>query len=64
MLKRINKTFIALVPKTPTPKSLLDFKPISLYNTFYKVFAKIMVNRIKPFLENIIGTPQKGFVSG
>ena len=62
MLKRINKTFIALVPKTPTPKSLLDFKPISLYNTFYKVFAKIMVNRIKPFLENIIGTPQKGFV--
>ena len=28
----------------------------------YKVFAKVMVNRIKPFLENIIGTPQKGFV--
>ena len=64
MLKRINKTFIALVPKTPTPRSLLDFRPISLYNTVYKVFAKVMLNMIKPFLENIIRTPQKGFVSG
>lgn len=64
MLKRINKTFIALVPKTPTPRNLLDFRPISLCNTVYKVFAKVMVNRIKPFLENIMGTPQKGFVLG
>ena len=62
MLKRINKTFIALVPKTPTPKSLLDFRPISLCNTVYKIFAKVTVNRIKPFLQKIIGTPQKGFV--
>ena len=64
MLKRINKTFIALVPKIPTPMSLLDFRPISLCNTIYKIFAKVLVNRIKPFLERIIGSPQKGFVPG
>ena len=64
MLKRINKTFFSLVPKTMTPMSLLDFRPISLCNTMYKIFAKVLVNRIKPFLESIIGTPQKGFVPG
>ncbi len=57
MLRRINKTFIALVPKIPTPLCLLDFRPISLCNTIYKIFAKVLVNRIKPFLERIIGIP-------
>ena len=28
----------------------------------YKILAKFLVNRIKPFLESIIGTPQKGLV--
>ena len=64
MLKRINKTFISLVPKTSTPMILLDFRPTSLYKIVYKIFAKVLVNRIKPFLEKIIGTPQKGFVLG
>ena len=62
MLKRINKTFIALVPKIPTPLSLLDFRPISLCNTVYKIFVKVLVNKIKHFLEKIISSPQKGFV--
>ena len=52
------------IPNMPIPMSLLDFRPISLCSTIYKVFAKVMVNRIKPFLENIIGTPIKGFVLG
>ena len=63
-LKRINKTFISLDPKTLTPTSLLDFRPINLCNTVYKIFAKFLVNRIKLFLECIIGTPQKGFMPG
>ena len=61
MLKRINKSFIALIPKSSTPRRLTNFRPISLCNTIYKVFAKILVNRIKPFLQSIIGKHQKGF---
>ena len=64
LLRRINKTFIALVPKNSNPLTLLDFRPISLCNTIYKIFAKVLVNRIKSFLERIIGSPQKGFVPG
>ena len=57
LLWRINKTFIALVPKNSNPLNLNDFRPISLCNTIYKVFAKVLVNRLKPFLEKIIGSP-------
>ena len=64
ILRRINKTFIALVPKNPDPLNLNDFRPISLCNTIYKVVAKVLVNRLKPFLGKIIGSPQKGFVPG
>jgi hypothetical protein len=64
LAKRINKTFIALISKIPSPKRMHDYRSISLCNTIYKVFAKVLVNRIKPFLTNIIGSPQKGFVLG
>ena len=62
LLRRINKTFIALVPKNSNSLNLLDYRPISLCNTIYKIFSKILVNRLKPFLERIIGSPHKGFV--
>ena len=62
LLRRINKTFIALVPKNSNPLNLLNFRPITLCNTIYKIFAKVLMNRLKPFLERIIGSPQKGFV--
>lgn len=64
ILQSINKTFIALVPKNSNPLNLNDFRPISLCNTLYKVFAKVLVNRLKPLLEKIIVSPQKGFVPG
>jgi hypothetical protein len=64
LAKRINKTFITLIPKSQSPEKMQDFRPISLCNTVYKVFAKVLINRIKPLLNKSIGTPQKGFVSG
>lgn len=64
MLRRINKTFIVLVPKIQTPITIRDFRLINLCNTIYKVFSKVLVNKIKPFLDMVIGSPQKGFVPG
>ena len=64
LLQRINKTFIALVSKNSNPMKMNDFRPISLCNTIYKIFAKVLVNILKPFLVKIIGSPQKGFVPG
>lgn len=51
LLKQLNKTFISLIPKVEDPKVLSNFRLISLFNTTYKIFSKILVNRLKPLLQ-------------
>ncbi|KAK3218470.1 hypothetical protein Dsin_012440 [Dipteronia sinensis] len=48
LLKELNATILALVPKVPNPSKMKDFRPISCCNTLYKIIAKIITNRIKP----------------
>lgn len=54
LLREINCTSITLVPKCTNPSSCNDFRPISCCNTIYKCITKILANKIKPFLPNII----------
>ena len=44
--KSINTTFISLIPKIQNPKKVLDSRPISLCNVFYKLIVKVLVNRL------------------
>ncbi|KAM1040233.1 hypothetical protein ACFX2C_029546 [Malus domestica] len=48
----------------PKPGVNGQFCPISLCNFSYKVFSKILVNRLKPWLPNIISPTQNAFVGG
>lgn len=45
----LNKTLITLVPKD-SPQSMMQFMPISLCCTLYKVFSKKIVARLRPLL--------------
>lgn len=45
MSKSWNKTYITFVPKKDNPKQPSNFHAISLYNTAYKIVAKILVNQ-------------------
>lgn len=47
LLKEVNHTFLALIPKVDNPKSASHFRPISLYSTIYKMILRIIVNRLK-----------------
>ena len=42
----LNRTLIALIPKIQSPKTLSNYRPISLCNTVYKIMTKIIVARL------------------
>jgi hypothetical protein len=54
--RNINATFISLIPKVDCLETFEGFQPISLCNFLYKIIAKVLVVRIKPFLSNFILT--------
>src|SRR5947208_3133191 len=59
-----NHPHICLIPKTKTPQALADFRPISLLNTTYKIIAKILANRLKDLLPDLISPFQAAYVPG
>lgn len=50
----MNHSFTALVPKVKTPELVNEYRPISLCNVLYKIIAKILANRLKVMLSEII----------
>ena len=62
--EELNKTFITLIPKIPGPETLSNYRPISLYNTVYKIVSKILVGQLRLFLEKLISPFQAAFVPG
>lgn len=59
-----NATFLTLIPKSDHPSSFNDFRPISLCTCLYKVIAKIVASKLKPFLSKNISLEQFGFLDG
>ena len=59
---RLAKTLISLIPKDENPTHLRNFRPISLCNVAYKVLSKVLVNRLRPFLDELVGPMQISFI--
>jgi hypothetical protein len=59
-----NNTMIVLIPKTATRESVKDLWPISLCNVVYKLISKVITNRLKVILPEIISANQSTFVPG
>ena len=58
----LNCTHIALIPKIQGPETLGNYKPISLCNMVYKVITKIIVARLRPYLDKLISPMQTALV--
>ncbi|KAK4408242.1 hypothetical protein Sango_0405200 [Sesamum angolense] len=54
MLRQLNHTIIALVPKSEHSPLVADYRLISCCNVIYKVITKIIAYRISPALEQLI----------
>ncbi|GJW20267.1 protein LAZ1 [Tanacetum coccineum] len=64
LLKEINHTFLALIPKVSTPLKVNDYRPISCCNVIYKCISKTLTNRIIEGIKEVVSENQSAFVSG
>ena len=62
--KSLNATFIALIPKKNDASNIRDFRPINLVESLYKILAKVLANRLKVVLDQLISKSQNSFVGG
>ncbi|GJV62250.1 putative RNA-directed DNA polymerase, eukaryota, reverse transcriptase zinc-binding domain protein [Tanacetum coccineum] len=64
LLKELNHTIISLIPKVTTPARINDYRHISCCNVLYKCISKIIANRVKEGLGDIVSINQSAFVPG
>ena len=64
ILKRLNHSIIALVPKSANANSATDYRPISCCNVTYEVIFKILAGRLAHVLNDIISPSQNAFLGG
>lgn len=57
-------TLLVLIPKVDNPCRFKELRPISLCNVAYKVIRKVLANRFRPLLEDLVGPLQGSFIPG
>ena len=62
--KSFNATFIALISMKNGASNIRDFRLISLVGSVYKILAKVLANRLKEILDQLISKSQNNFVGG
>ena len=64
LVKGLNATFIALIPKVEGPLLFKDFRPIGMVGWLYKILAKVLAARLKSVLPKVISESQSAFLGG
>ena len=60
--RSLNSTFLVLIPKKGGAEELKDFRPINLVGGLYKLFAKVLTNRLKSVVRVLISDNQHAFI--
>ena len=59
----LGHSFVTLIPKVKNPETVSQFRPISLSNVLYRVFSKVLANRLKKIMPQLISEHQSAFLS-
>lgn len=63
-IRDLNQTLITLIPNCDDPSRVSQLRPIALCNVSYKIISKIIVQRLKTFLPDVISPNQSSFIEG
>ena len=63
-VRSLNTTFLVMIPKKEGAEDFKDFRPISLVGSLYKLLAKVLANRLKGVMCNLVNKAQNAFVGG
>ena len=62
--RSLNASFLTIIPKKGNAVNIKDFRPISLVGSVYKLLSKVLANRLRAVLDNLISENQNSFVGG
>ena len=54
MSNELNDTYICLIPKVKCPQKITEYRLISLCNVIYKIVSKVLANRLKGVLLEVV----------
>ena len=55
---------MVFIPKIPKPEEVGQFRPISCYNFIYKIITKIIVLKLRKFMNRLISPNHSAFIGG
>jgi Reverse transcriptase (RNA-dependent DNA polymerase) len=62
-IAKLNRVILYFIPKVLSAVLITEFRPICLLNCSYKIFFKVLANRLQLALGDIIGDAQYAFLN-
>ena len=58
LTERQKQGVVVCIPKQASPKIPEDYRPLTLFNTDYKILARLIAARVRPFLSELLHPSQ------